>query len=502
MNEKGTWEKPSFPARYDIGSGNVVSIIGVLNTGMNIGGLVYCPYQKWRLDYDGSEIRQWESPTEIDPREMFNAEIAPYVTFLSKSGVGKGDISEIRNRFLRSQAKTAKTAVQELTDKLWSEGKTLDFICTTCSKVHVGDKSTMKAMILSYAATRVLNSDGVHISISGNTGSGKSHVVSTVSKCLPGSAVCRSRLSDKAILYHELPPKTVIIMDDQELTDDFQELVKVASTDWDKPSTYRTVNNGKPIELKLPVRCVFWICKVNLNGDEQILDRQLIFWVDESPEQKIAITTSLMKRVSNPAMINEEERDLIVCRSLWNHVPSMTVAIPFSDRIGFDQNMDPRNIKLMLSLIQANALLHAAVREIDVDGNLQAIEDDFNAAKEIMNPLMKNEGGSQRLKLSNGASKILNYLASCDAGIVTYSDIKRNTGLTDTQLSQALKGRNDAQTDGLLSVCPAVEIVNLSESNGDEFSRTSISRKAVRWARETYLHWSGHQSGFWIKPKI
>jgi len=243
------------------------------------------------------------------------------------------------------------------------------------------------------------------------------------------------------------------------------------------------------------------VCKVNLNGDEQILDRQLVFWTDESKEQKQAVSDALMKRASNPGMGDEEEKDMVVCRAIWNYVPQAVVSIPFADRIGFNEWMDARNIKMMISLIQTNALMHAATREIDDEGNLVASEEDFFAAAGLMNPLLNNVGGSQRMKLSANASKVLAFLSEKWSGEVPFSEIRRATGMSTTQLSNALFGRNDAKTDGLLSSCNALEVVTLSESVDDGVGRKTVgNRKAIRWSRETYEAWVFQsKGGFWLK---
>jgi len=481
--------------RYDLGGGYLAAVTALYNDGKTIGGLIYHTAKRWRLEYDGEVLHEWESSTEEDPAEMYDKNIAHLIDGNDERK------AQTKNRFLRTQSMTARSAAADLAEELWRSGRALDFLCETCSKVHVGDKAAIKAIIYAYASTRVLNSDGIHISISGNAGSGKSHAVSTAAQCLPLGSVSTSRLSNKALLYHDLKPKTVIVLDDQELNEDMQELIKVHTSGWDDPPTYKTVMNGKPIELQLPSRCPFVVCKVNLNGDEQILDRQLVFWTDESKEQKQAVSDALMKRASNPGMGVEEEKDMVVCRAIWNYVPQVVVSIPFADRIGFNEWMDARNIKMMISLIQTNALMHAAVREMDEEGNLVASEEDFYAAADLMNPLLNNVGGSQRMKLSANASKVLAFLAEKWSGEIPFSEIRRATGMSTTQLSNALFGRNDAKTDGLLSSCNALEVVTLSESVDDGVGRKTVgNRKAIRWSRETYEAWVFQSmGGFWLK---
>ena len=65
----------------------------------------------------------------------------------------------------------------------------LDYMMDVCNHIHTGDDHIKLPLILSYAATRIENCGGIHVSICGDAGSGKSHVVETVSKILPPGAV-------------------------------------------------------------------------------------------------------------------------------------------------------------------------------------------------------------------------------------------------------------------------------------------------------------------------
>ncbi|MDO5845042.1 MAG: hypothetical protein Q4Q53_07865 [Methanocorpusculum sp.] len=491
----GKWDKPTGKTRFELGNGYTANITGAYNDGSNICGLTYYPKFKWELKEDGTTVNSWESDAEEDPETKFDLRIAPFIK--------REHLEDVRRRFLTSQIKNyGDDIVTKRASEIWESGNAAEYMFETCSKYHVGDLNLMKSIIYAYASTKIVNSDGIHISISGCKGSGKSHSVETATKCIPVSHVNRSRLSDKAILYHNIREGTMIVMDDQELTEPMQELIKVHTTDWANPPKYMTVNSGKPLELDLAPRCPYVICKANLNGDDQILDRQIVFWTDESDEQKRAIRDSLMKKARFPQITEDEERDMIICRAIWAFVPTVTVTIPFTDRIDCSLSMDARNINLFLSLIKANAILHASARDSDDDGNLVACEDDFYAAADIMNPLLDNSGGSQLMKLSRNASKVLGFLKGKQSGEYSFAEIRRNTGLSDAQLSQALNGRQDSKTDGLLNSCNAVSISSISETTGDEYSKTTSSgNRAVKWSKDTYEVFEYMSRGWFVLRK-
>lgn len=394
------------------------------------------------------------------------------------------------------EADSSKAKMDEAL-KIWEEGRALDFMLSSCKSEHVGDIFLMEAMILSYAATRVKNCEGIHISISGNAGKGKSHVVSVVKKHLPDNVTYSGRLSDRALFYHQRPPKSVIIMDDQELSEDMQEAIKNSTTEWDIPYRYETVKNQTAETLTLPVRAVYWIVKVNLNGDEQILDRQLVFHVDESPEQTARIHEHIKNRYLPPfdniqTRDEDEEHKKDVSKFIWQNIPDgLNVFIPYSEDINITGNLDLRNVQIFYALIQAITILHATKRK-SVDNGVYASIEDFKEAQRIISPLLMNKGGSQTLKLSAPAATLLEYLRTKESGTYTFSDLQEGTGFTQKKLTEAINGRGDSKSGGLEG-CPGVEIINLNDKvdyptldNGEPIRNRSKSRKAVEWNREQF----------------
>ena len=94
-------------------------------------------------------------------------------------------------------------------------------------------------------------------------------------------------MSDKALFYVEgLRPGFVIALDDISLSDQMHEILKGVTTSFQKPFRYRTVTKDRTGQVcTIPERCVWWVAKVEGSGDDQVWNRMLTVWIDDSEEQ-------------------------------------------------------------------------------------------------------------------------------------------------------------------------------------------------------------------------
>ena len=488
------WEPQTL--RIELGEGYEMHCVSAIVVHGEIEGLINDTNkaERWQLIDNGSFLREWVFEGNMDAEGIW-----PEVEkCLIKRYLDAETCEKMRIAWMMGFPHTRLDAIKEQARVIYESGKMLEYICESCAKSHVGDKTAIKAMILSYAATRIRNSDGIHISLSGSAGTGKSHTGKTVAEHLPKGAVSDARISDKALYYHDIKSNTVLLLDDQELSEDLQELLKVASTDWHVPAKYITVRNQKAESLEHPARCPFWIIKANLNGDEQILDRQLVIWTDESLEQRVSIQNAIFAAAANP----EQTGDRIeteISREMWAYVDREVVVIPWAADIECSEHMDARNIKLLIALIQSFALLAAPLRTHDANGYLVADKDDYYAASKLMNPLLQNKGGSQKLKLSSNASRLLDFLKGEPSRIISYDELMSALKMSAAALTQAIHGRKDTQTDGLLAVCPAVQVVTYSTTDTAGSNTRTTSRKALQWSIETYNRWLESAGVFALK---
>lgn len=374
----------------------------------------------------------------------------------------------------------------------------LDYMIDVCNHIHTGDEHIKLPLILSYAATRIENCGGIHVSVCGDAGSGKSHVVDTVSQILPPGAVITGRYSNMALFYSPvLTSKKVIAMDDQSLAEEFSEIIKNSTTKWDNPYMHHTVVNQKGKTLLLPPRLVYWLIKASeLGGDEQVMDRVIHTFCDDSPEHRSRILKYIdaqAKRIRKNT--SDVDRKTGIAQELWGILPqSVEVSIPYADDILYNPSTTPSRLHVMMyDLVRCFAYMRSNRRRQDEEGVIVANISDFYAALGVLNPLIKGKGGNQSQKLGKSETIVLNWLKNMPAGYYTYEDITKGTGLSYQAVSRAVVGRTDRPGTPLISV-PGISQISVSKKEPSEIDENygvpvdfqTVSRKQIYWEPAVY----------------
>jgi len=161
---------------------------------------------------------------------------------------------------------------------------------------HEGDETAAECLIMSLASRSVINTKGLHVSVTGESGKGKSHTLTTMLKLVSERFRISGAMSNKALFYMEgLQPGKAIILDDTSLSEDVSGILKGVTTSFRKPFLYRTVNKDRKGQVcTIPERCIWWIAKVEGSGDDQVFNRMLTCWIDDSPEQDNRVLSRIL----------------------------------------------------------------------------------------------------------------------------------------------------------------------------------------------------------------
>ncbi|MFA5296305.1 MAG: hypothetical protein WC382_12435 [Methanoregulaceae archaeon] len=389
-------------------------------------------------------------------------------------------------------------------------GDPLAYLLEVFGREHVGDEILARCMILSMATQAVANTDGLHVSVTGESGKGKTHAFRTMLRQVPDRYKLKSTMSNKALYYMpDLSPRTVLVCDDTDLPDGIQEILKSATSSFREPISHASV--GKDLTLRnctIPERCIWWIAKKEGAGDDQVMNRMLTCWIDESPEQDLRVLAAKQeKEQHDPDTIPDETPGLAICRAIWQilHEVMIWVVIPFSEWIRFHAADNRRNPDMLYDLIKGHAVLSFLQREQKTARNgtlcISATEEDFSAANEIFTRLNGTAGG-QESKMTRRESDLVAAIRQAQQDEVTVQDLQKLTGWSYASIYRTIKGYEcrGRNYTGLLEKCPALSLsdrtVTALDGQGNPVRRRS---DAFQWDQELFRQWNGSGS-CWLDP--
>ena len=381
-------------------------------------------------------------------------------------------------------------------------GDPVALMLRTFAQEHVGDEIVARCMILSMASQAVKNSDGLHVSVTGDSGKGKTHAFRKMMRQVPDRYKVKGTVSNKALYYmKDLQPRTVLMSDDTELSDGIQEILKSATSNFHEPITHTTVTKDLTSRVcTIPERCVWWIAKKEGTGDDQVMNRMLTCWIDESSGQDARVLAAKQAReMLDPDSFVDESDELRTCREIWEilHEQMIWVIIPYSKRIRFNAICNRRNPDMLYDLIKSHAALFFMQRrqKTSDDGTLcvYADETDFAAANEVFT-LLNGTAGGQESKMTKKESDLLAVIDKAGPLEFTIQDLQQLTGWSYSSIYKTVKGYDSRGRNytGLLEKCPALSFtdrtVTVTESDGYAVRRRT---EAFEWNRELYRQWNG-----------
>ena len=380
-------------------------------------------------------------------------------------------------------------------------GDPFTFLLDTFNKSHVGDRTVAECLVMSVASQSVENTNGLHVSISGNSGKGKSHACTTMLQQVPEEYRLAGTVSDKALYYNgNLQSGTVFLFDDVSLSDDLQEVLKAATANFRAGIEHQTVTADRKLQVcRIPERCVWWLAKVEDAGDDQVVNRMLTVWIDDSLDQDERVLRYLKEREAREDGGDAEDPDLAVCRAIWRVLKEerLHVSVPYARRVQFSTTTNRRNPGILFDLIKASALLHRYQRE-RFDGGIRANRDDFTAAARVY-AAINGETGGQETKMTKNEAAALATVATMGWGRFTIRMLQEALGLSYHQTYRILHGYASRGTvySGLLEKCPAVSFSDTMVT--EDVDGYAVRRREHLFSFDLviYRRWA-HGGGVWL----
>ena len=384
--------------------------------------------------------------------------------------------------------------IQREATSILSDGSPLRFMLDTFSLDHIGDPVVAECLAMSLASRQVINAKGLHVSVTGESGKGKSHAFDTMMLQVPEELRLEGRMSDKALFYiKDMKPGTVIVLDDVTLSDAMQEVLKGVTTSFKKPFKYRTVDKDRGGKTCIiPERCVWWVAKVEGTGDDQIWNRMLTCWIDDSEDQDAKVLAQTLDEAA-AVPVNEPgvKPELEICKEMWRTITPVWVVVPFAKLIRFSTSMNRRNPDMLLDLVKAHAVLMQNQREKSESGNMVIINatvEDFRNACRLYKALNGTDGGQQS-KLTRREAELVEAIRTRGQGEITISEIQHCTGWSYSVIHKMLHGSvtRGYQYSGLLEKCPAISVCDRTLVT-DEGGLNAAHRRSKAYAWDPYVY--------------
>jgi hypothetical protein len=351
--------------------------------------------------------------------------------------------------------------------EIMMHGDPVDYVIQVYNRLHVSDTNLGKIMLISIASQSALTTDGTQPKGTGPSGKGKTHAFSAMYHLIPNVGYkLDGSLSAKTLFYSpDLMPGTIIYTDDVRISDDLDDTLKRAMSNFQNETIHMTVINGRHYKLTIPPRTVFWMTKVDSDFSTELLNRLYDLNVDESTSTDAMVTDQRLERAATGEEALPVDEDVKICRAIIHMVRCkiFRVTIPYATYINWKGSGERRNLNRFLDLVQGFAVLRFMQRNGSSDGKIQTTLKDFEDAKALYDAT----SGTQITKLTDAERRLARWLAGKRKK--TINEMVReflkpdNSQFTYTAIYQWIKGNKGK--GGLLDKVPGLM---KSENNGEE----------------------------------
>ena len=221
------------------------------------------------IDLDGMPFDEWEVFVNNEVAKKFQLKAKEIKTTVSEIAKTKyrenkteasnpeGDVPDEKTESEDRLSNYPKN-IRDCAYQILKEGDAFEFMLETWNLRHVGDKNIGENCLCAVASTFILNTKGLHVKPSGESGKGKSDAIETVLNLLPEHKYISGSMSSKSLYYHpNLKSGTIIYSDDANFTDDTIATLKQSTSNFQKPVQHLTVVNQEYAKYSIPERCSF-----------------------------------------------------------------------------------------------------------------------------------------------------------------------------------------------------------------------------------------------------
>lgn len=325
-----------------------------------------------------------------------------------------------------------------------------------------GNEEVCIMMILLFCGASCGNTKGIILFINGKAGIGKSYEARASMKLLPWECTTVASVSDKALLYHEYSAGMMFLMDDAEIPQDLERIMKESSGAYQEETTFKTVNKGTPITLTIPPRTTYATTSVENANGVQMNSRGFPITIEESEERDAAVEKiwEEIERTGDEGFKISEE--VLICREMLREIRKKLHYVKLSAEVidAFKARIPKRDYRarnILTDMTKDFAILRHRQREVDKRGKIIATIDDFNDAMELYEP----RETTIRSKLTENEMMVLRYIM--ENRRVTFEQIQDGTNLSKGQLNYTINGKGKNHDSGLAHKIPRFKAEKVTE---------------------------------------
>jgi energy-coupling factor transporter ATP-binding protein EcfA2 len=255
----------------------------------------------------------------------------------------------------------------------------------------VGEEASR--MLLFIIASTYKMGHPLHALVQGTSGSGKSHLLNTIGKCMPPEDVLSmTRVTSKSFYHYgknDLVNKLMLIQDfdglDEEAQYAFRELQSAGMVS--SSTTYKD-RNGNLISSVKTVKSHFASILATTRAEVYYdnMSRSIVIGVDESQEQTLRIIHYHNKRLSGVSDDKQEKKSLRLLQNVIRCLKTQEVINPYAHKVQLpvEAKMLRRLNNHYQSFVKQVTLLHQYQRTKNNKGALVATKEDLKIASEIL----------------------------------------------------------------------------------------------------------------------
>ncbi len=404
-------------------------------------------------DQGGEAVQKWVSASKIRDRVKF----VRLGAFKDPSALYCDSPNDFHERWqaaldnATAWKEEQEERIEEARQAAWEVCKTLaqkrDILAHFKSELEasgvVGEAKN--ASILFLAVMSRLFDRPVSVAVKGPSSGGKSFMVERVLSFFPDHAIYKlTGMSEKALAYSEEPLKhrMLVIYESSGMANDYQSyLIRTLLSEG--CIAYETVEKtpegmrSRRIEREGPTGLITTTTAAKLHPENET--RLLSLTVSDTPEQ----TRSILRKQADVSAYVPAHHEEFHALQVWIETGQKCVVIPYvgvlSDLVSPAAVRMRRDFPMLLSLIQAHALLHQANRERDAQGRIVAYLADYAAVYDLVADLVREGVQATVPKRIRETVEVVAALSDTHSEGVPLTTLVKTLGLDKSACSRRVK---------------------------------------------------------------